>query len=63
MGLANKLNQVLSRGDKIRVKAGKDSVDGKGSFIEAAEDYLVWSDDEGDILYTHLGDVISVKKV
>lgn len=63
MSLANKLQQVLNLGDKIRVKAGTRNIDGKGSFIEAQSNYLVWSDNDGNILYTHLGNDISVKKV
>ena len=63
MSLSDKLSNVLRLGDKIRVMAGNDSIHGKGSYINSAGNFLVWADKEGDILFTHLGSVISVKKV
>lgn len=63
MSLSSRLMKDLNQGDKIRVMAGNRNIDGEGSFIEATSDFLVWADDDGDILFTHLGDAISVKKV
>ena len=63
MSLSNKLSDVLRLGDKIRVMVGNDSINGKGSYISSSDNFLVWADKEGDILYTHLGGAVSVKKV
>lgn len=64
MALANKLCEVLRLGDKIRVMAGKDNICcGKGSYIHSADNFLIWANHDGDILFTHLGNTVSVKKV
>lgn len=63
MTLAKKLRERLKLGDKIWVMAGSDNFCGRGSFIDAEDNFLIWANRDGDILFTHLGDAISVKKV
>ncbi|KIL50034.1 hypothetical protein [Jeotgalibacillus soli] len=63
MSLGARLNEVLNLGDKIRVKIGDDNIDGTGSFIQATDDFLVWADDDGEVLFTVLGGGVSIKKV
>ncbi|MEL3972018.1 hypothetical protein AAEO50_06990 [Rossellomorea oryzaecorticis] len=62
MGLSEKLNNVLKLGDKIEVLSGADKIDCDGTFINAEDHYLVWSNGDGDILFTQL-DNVTVKKV
>jgi len=62
MGFSDKLNKVLKLGDKIEVISGAEKIDCDGTFIKAEDHYLVWSNGNGDVLFTHL-DRVTVKKV
>jgi hypothetical protein len=61
MSFSHKLNEVLKLGDKVEVFSGAEKIDCEGSFIFTKDDFLVWANNKGEVLFTHL-DRVTVKK-
>lgn len=62
MVFSDKLNELLKLGDKIEVISGAKKIDCNGTYIKAEDHCLVWSNGNGDVLFTHL-DRVTVKKI
>ncbi|HZG72345.1 MAG TPA: hypothetical protein VEY51_12490 [Chondromyces sp.] len=63
MNFTEQLNEAFDLGDRLQVKFGDDKIDGRGSFISAENGVLVWSDNDGRVIFTALGNGISVIKL
>lgn len=56
------LNEMFHQGDKIDVFSGADQIDNTGSFIAATDNYLIWANHQGDVIFQHIGGVLSIRK-
>ncbi|HZG72344.1 MAG TPA: hypothetical protein VEY51_12485 [Chondromyces sp.] len=63
MDFADQLNEAFDLGDGLIVLFGDDKLDRRGSFISACNNVLVWADHDGNVVFTNLGEGISVIKL
>lgn len=56
------LNKMFREGDKIEVFSGANKIDNVGSFIAATNNYLIWTNDQGNIVFQHIGGTLSIRK-
>ncbi|MFE8700534.1 hypothetical protein ACFYKX_07915 [Cytobacillus sp. FJAT-54145] len=62
MSLAHKLNEVFTIGDKLEVLSGAEKLFCEGIFLSVEDEFLVWANEEGDVLFTQL-DGVTIKKL
>ena len=62
-GISDVLNTIFRPGDKLQLFAGADPIDDVGTFIAAADQYLIWTDSEGNVAFQLLGGNLGIRKV
>ncbi|KIL50036.1 hypothetical protein [Jeotgalibacillus soli] len=57
------LNRLFVLGDKLQVFVGAKQINGTGVFISATNNVLIWADNNGDVIFQHIGGGLGVRKV
>ena len=61
--ISDVLNTIFRLGDKLQLFAGADPIDDVGTFIAAADQYLIWTDSNGNVAFQLLGGNLGIRKV